>query len=155
MDNNELQHHGILGMKWGIRRYQNYDGTLTSAGKKRYAETNASDVSANEDYRQAHERNPVKTYSTKELQQIVNRLDLEKKYNAIDNETANKGKMTFDKLVKTAGTVAALIGTFKTISGALKSVGEYASPQMKTAGEMADLVFGTTNWLEGLDLRRG
>ena len=30
-----LQHHGILGMKWGVRRYQNSDGTLTPAGKKR------------------------------------------------------------------------------------------------------------------------
>lgn len=32
----ELYHHGIFGMKWGIRRYQNADGTLTDAGKKRY-----------------------------------------------------------------------------------------------------------------------
>lgn len=32
----ELYHWGIKGMKWGIRRYQNADGTLTSAGKKRY-----------------------------------------------------------------------------------------------------------------------
>ena len=31
---NELYHHGIKGMKWGVRRYQNYDGSLTSAGKK-------------------------------------------------------------------------------------------------------------------------
>lgn len=31
----ELEHHGILGMKWGIRRYQNADGSLTEAGKRR------------------------------------------------------------------------------------------------------------------------
>ena len=33
--NNELKHYGILGMKWGIRRYQNKDGTLTPEGRKR------------------------------------------------------------------------------------------------------------------------
>jgi len=32
---NELSHHGILGQKWGVRRYQNEDGTLTEAGKAR------------------------------------------------------------------------------------------------------------------------
>ena len=36
---NVLEHHGILGQKWGVRRFQNKDGSLTPSGKKRYDET--------------------------------------------------------------------------------------------------------------------
>lgn len=35
--NNELYHHGIKGQRWGIRRFQNEDGSLTEEGQKRYA----------------------------------------------------------------------------------------------------------------------
>lgn len=35
----ELYHYGVKGMRWGVRRYQNQDGSLTNAGKKRYKAT--------------------------------------------------------------------------------------------------------------------
>lgn len=37
MNKNSLYHHGVKGMKWGVRRYQNQDGSLTAAGKKKVA----------------------------------------------------------------------------------------------------------------------
>ena len=37
-----LQHHGVKGMRWGHRRYQNKDGSLTSAGEKRYGNENSN-----------------------------------------------------------------------------------------------------------------
>ena len=45
--NHELYHHGTKGQKWGVRRYQNPDGSLTPAGKKRYGtKTNFERVKA-------------------------------------------------------------------------------------------------------------
>ncbi len=43
----EMYHHAILGQKWGIRRFQNSDGSLTSAGKKRYDKDSSHDRSNN------------------------------------------------------------------------------------------------------------
>ena len=42
----ELYHHGIKGQKWGIRRYQNPDGSLTDAGKRRYGGYNINTMTA-------------------------------------------------------------------------------------------------------------
>lgn len=61
----ELQHYGIQGMKWGVRRYQNEDGTYTDAGKKRAQKQKAENV---------------KDISDEELSARVKRLSLEKTY---------------------------------------------------------------------------
>ena len=38
----DLRHHGIKGQKWGVRRFQNSDGSLTAAGRKRYGDGESS-----------------------------------------------------------------------------------------------------------------
>lgn len=43
MRTNELRHWGVPNMKWGVRRYQNEDGTLTPEGKERYRDKDPVD----------------------------------------------------------------------------------------------------------------
>ena len=50
-ETNYLQHHGVNGMKWGIRNYQNKDGTLTEAGKRRYDRDIQDNLSKKKDNR--------------------------------------------------------------------------------------------------------
>lgn len=63
MYSNELYHHGIKGMKWGIRRYQNEDGSLTAKGKamaskkyKKYMNRASQEVNTAENYVKAYNR---------------------------------------------------------------------------------------------------
>ena len=86
-----LIHHGILGMKWGVRRYKNKDGSLTSAGKKRYSD--------NDDIKEAPQKNTeepkkksVKDMSDEELRREVNRMQLEQNYLRMTGQNIEKGK---------------------------------------------------------------
>lgn len=60
MDTN-LQHHGIKGQKWGVRRYQNKDGSLTPAGKRRYHPEDKRNKSLKDDIVEALNHPAVKT----------------------------------------------------------------------------------------------
>lgn len=77
MSETTLTHWGILGMKWGVRRYQNEDGTLTEAGKKRYA----TDVLKN---RQKSKKNRVDDEDLKDPRRWVEE-DISRSKNVADS----------------------------------------------------------------------
>ena len=90
----DLYHWGIKGMKWGVRRYQNPDGSLTAAGKKRY--TNP-DGSLNEKGKkkfgdglksdaETPKRKTVKDMTDEELDKAINRARKEDEYNRLRPE---------------------------------------------------------------------
>lgn len=109
MENNSLSHWGIKGMKWGRRRYQNNDGSLTPAGKKRYYDSH-------EDYRRAHDKKSVKQMSDKELRERNNRLQMEKQYADLTRKKGT-GKKVIQAFISTAGTITAVAGAYATYKG--------------------------------------
>lgn len=89
---NELYHHGIKGMRWGVRRYQNLDGTLTNAGKRR--EQAADDRRARRNAKRQREwnANNASQLSDKELTDQILRLQREKQLKDLTNDVVRPGK---------------------------------------------------------------
>lgn len=77
MKTDELCHWGIKGQKWGRRRYQNKDGSLTPEGKKRYG-TNDSITESKKDY--SPKKKKTSEMTDEELAKEVTRLAREKQY---------------------------------------------------------------------------
>lgn len=99
----ELTHHGIKGMHWGVRRFQQADGTLTSAGKKRYSADRKTKLTESVEAKKAHVENMrkqagerIQFYGGKNTALI-----------AIQKEAAYKKKVSTAKTL----TVGTVIGT--------------------------------------------
>lgn len=108
MDNNELTHWGIKGMKWGVRRFQNKDGSLTAAGKKRRgiddSDDNDSESTEAKRERLLKSTNASELYknrnllTTAELNERLNRIDTERRLSEAAAKESKPKKTAIDRV---------------------------------------------------------
>lgn len=110
-------HHGIHGMRWGVRRYQNKDGSLTAAGRKRINQLDSEyQRLTGKKMSESSESNTVKKTSAKpkkisemtneEIQEKINRIRLERTLESLTPKEISSGekfaKFIGDSTVKIA-----------------------------------------------------
>lgn len=94
----ELYHHGILGQKWGVRRYQNENGSLTPSGKKRYSTEHI-------DARELSKKG-VSRLTNDELRRFNERMNLERNYRDLERQYKNNNSSFSKALTFTKGLLA-------------------------------------------------
>lgn len=127
-----MAHYGIPGMRWGRRRFQNKDGSLTPAGQKRYAKSaNVSDGESDTDKRDRLLRSydPIELYnnrhllSSNEINERINRINTETRLSEIAasyqkaNSPAAKGKKIVDTMISIANTATKIYGIWNSDAG--------------------------------------
>ena len=97
----EMYHHGVPGMKWGVRRYQNRDGSLTPAGRRRARRNSVSDDAAEAN---KIKKKKVREMSNAELRKLNERQNLERNHKQLNPSTITK-------TIAIVGGTAALLGS--------------------------------------------
>ena len=106
-----ISHFGVKGMKWGIRRYQNRDGSLTPEGRKRYGRS--------EDTEKVRElrKKPVSAMSNQELETVIRRMTLERQYRDLKSSEINSGKKKAKEVLDYANTASQFYNLYNSPMG--------------------------------------